>query len=496
MKKLYCILAALTLTLSAAAQTDIISATPEGTHLKNLYGQRDGYYNYYWSSFRGQTDGTIEEIVVAQDGTLYLKNPASYYLTDTWIKGTPAGGDTISFQFPQTVYTETVSGKVYNYAIWRMVKQDRTWTVDTETQTVKFLWKDGKLQKTEQESMLGLCTEDGATWTNYGDLGITVSSLDEQPVAPARPDEARSYLLTYTDDNATETKRVVRVAIEDNDFFLGGFATNQPGAWTKGTVAADGSVTFSGRTYLGPDTVNTVHTWFIPTTDGSDELASLTLTLDATTGTYTAAEGFIVNTGRGDLSAYETFTGLTLEPYVATEGQPAKPVFEGVMLYGDYGDYGGIRFTLPTQTVDGDYLDPSRMFYRIYFDGEALTLDPSEYVYLDEPMTDIPYTYDDGYDIRVSGELHTFYFYRSDLETIGVASFYRGDSMTWPSTMVYLNLKNIDAGIDAFDADREGATTTFTDLTGRRIEKPSHGLYLKTVRQADGTTTTRKVVVK
>lgn len=486
MNKLHTILAFLALSLSAMAQSDIIATQPEGTLYHNLYGQRAGYYNYWYNYFSGSTDGAAEDVVVATDGTVYLKNPVSFYPTGTWIKGTPATGDTICFQFPQTVYTEVVSGQTYNYAIYRMTKQGSTWAVDPDTQTVKFVWHDGSLVKTEQTSLLGLCFEDGSSWTYYGDYDISITPIQDQTVAPARPEDAQTYLMTYTDDSDTEAKRVVRLAIEDNDVYLGAFAENQPGAWTKGALQTDGSVSFATAVYLGVDTIDGVHTWFTPD--------RLTFANDTATGNYTTDGTFTVDEGRNSSYTKETFTAATLQPYTVVEGQPDKPVITDYMVYGEIGDYAGIRFTLPTSTADGGYLDPSRMFYRIYFNGEAVTLQPDEYVRLTEPMTDIPYNYDDGYDIRVSGDLHTFYFYRSDLETIGVASFYRGDSMTWPSTMVYLNLKAITDGIDGIATDGN-ATVTYTDLSGRTVSQPRQGLYLKTTVQPDGTRETRKIVV-
>lgn len=503
MKKLYTILSALLVSLSCLAQGEIISAQPEGTLLDNLYGYREGYYNYWYNPFKGTADGSVESIVVAQDGSIYLKNPVGYYPTDTWIKGTPGENDTICFQFPQKVYTEVVSGKTYDYCVYRMKKSDRSYVVDEETQVVKFTFRNNTLRKTETKCFLGLCSEDGTTWTNYGDYNIVVSPIDEATVAPANPQQAQTYLMTYTDDNADQVSRVVRVAIEGDDIYLGRFTDNQPNAWVHGTLS-DGKAVFAGRTYLGVDTVEMTHTWFIPaepstvtnpngyTDTGYNEQSSITFDYDATARTLATEATFIVNTGRNAISAAEAFTAPRLEPFTEVAGTPEKPVFVDYMAYGEMGNYAGIRFNLSTYSTDGHFLDPSRLFYRVYFDGEAHTFDPSEYGRLSAPMTDIPYNFSDGYDFRVSGELHTVYFYRNDLETIGVAAFYRGDDMTYPSTMVYLNLKAL-AGIDDLE-NEENATVSYTDLTGRRISQPSHGLYLKTLTRADGTRETRKVV--
>lgn len=492
----------------ASEQADIIYDQPEGTLCHNWYGYKQGYYNFWYSAFEGENDADADDFVVADDGTVYLKNPVSFYPACTsWIKGTKAEGDTIAFEFPQRVFEETVSGTHYYYSIYRMVKNGSDWAVDESTQTVKFVFRNDSLFKAETESLMGLCSEDGSTWTSYGDYNVVVTKISESTVAPQNPAAAKEYKMAYTVDGESMEK-VVKLAIEDGNAYLGAFASNQPDAWAKGRVE-DGKIVFEGRTYLGVDESERCHTWFVPATittvtlpngysyEDYVEAESLTFTYDAEKDSIYSDGAFIVNIGKNAISAWEAFSTPTLTPYEEHAGQPEKPVFDDYMAFTEENGYGGIRFTLSNYSTDGYYLNPSKLFYRIYFDMKEYTFTPEEYVYLTEPMTDIPYSFSDDYDFRVDGDLHTVYYYRNDFETIGVAAFYQGSDMVYPSTLVYLNVKNIGDGIDAVDADHgQILSTTYTDLCGRTVSQPAHGLYIKTTKYADGTVRSTKTAIR
>lgn len=490
----------------AGELADIIYDQPEGTLYHHMYGYKQGYYNflYYW--YANENDADADEIVVTDDA-LYLKNPVSNYPDCVaWIKGTKTEGDTIAFEFPQKVFEETVSGKHYNYCLYRMVQSESKWVLDETTQTVKFVWRNDSLIKTETESLMGLCSEDGSTWTYYGDNNVVICKLNEQTVAPQDPSKAKQYKMAYTVDGESSEK-VVKLAIEGSDAYLGAFANNQPEAWAKGRVE-NGNIVFNGRTYLGVDESERCHTWFIPATTTTitypngysyndyAETDQLTLTYDAAADTYTSDGSFIVNIGKNSISAWEVFTNPELTTYEEHAGQPEKPELVGYQPYDESEGYGGIRFNLSKYSTDGYYLNPGKLFYRIYFDMEPYTFEYPEYMYMQSAMTDIPYAYDDGYDFRVSGDQHTVYYYRNDFETIGVAAFYKDDDMTYPSTLVYLNTKNIDGISGVTENHGEVVSTTYTDLSGRAVTLPQHGIYIKTLKMADGTTRSTKTVVK
>lgn len=492
----------------ADALADIIYDQPEGTPLHNWYGYKQGYYNFFYNPFEGTNDGDADELVLADDGTVYLKNPVSFYPDcKSWIKGTKATGDTIAFEFPQKVFEEEVNGKHYDYCLYRMVRSGNDWAVDENTQTVKFVFRNDSLFKADTESLMGLCSEDGSTWTCYGDYNVVVTKMDETTVAPNNPAAAQTYKMDYTVEGENKTS-VVKLAIEGTDAYLCGFSSNQPDAWAKGRVESDGRIVFSGRTYLGVNEQERCHTWFVPVTvetgtlpngyayEDYTETSQFVLTPNASTGSYASDGAFIVNIGQNTISAWDVVVGPTLTPFTEVPGKPQKPEFVGLQPYDDVEMYGGIRFNLYPYSEEGNYLNPDKLFYRIYFDMTPYTFTPDEYSSLEASMTDIPYAFSDGYDFIVSDELHTVYYYRNDFETLGVAAFYKDGDQIYPSTMVYINVKNITEDIEGV-ADSHGETlTTYYDLSGRRVSQPARGLYIVTQKGADGTVKSTKKVFR
>lgn len=113
---------------------------------------------------------------------------------------------------------------------------------------------------------------------------------------------------------------------------------------------------------------------------------------------------------------------------------------------------------------------------------------------LADEMTDVPYNYSDGYDFFVSGTTHTLYLFSTGFSRIGVQSIYRDEEedIEQRSALVYYE---DETGIKGLDADAAG-TVVYHDMQGRRLEKPSKGLVLKTVTMPDGSCRTLKHVVK
>ena len=58
----------------------------------------------------------------------------------------------------------------------------------------------------------------------------------------------------------------------------------------------------------------------------------------------------------------------------------------------DYG-YGGVQLSLTRASEDGNYLNPSKLYYNMYLDDEKYTFYPDEYPEKIEDLTDVPYSY-------------------------------------------------------------------------------------------------------
>ena len=114
-------------------------------------------------------------------------------------------------------------------------------------------------------------------------------------------------------------------------------------------------------------------------------------------------------------------------------------------------------------------------------------------------MTDVPVNYTDNFDImKKDGMVRTVYFYLQGMTTVGVQEIYKDGDTTYKSNLVSYkvdeegNLTGISRDITTGSDDVK--SVSYTDLAGRRISKPAHGIFLKTVKYADGSQKTVKYV--
>ena len=146
---------------------------------------------------------------------------------------------------------------------------------------------------------------------------------------------------------------------------------------------------------------------------------------------------------------------------------------------------------VPSCDVDGNYINPDLLSYRIYFDGVLHEFSPEAYPGITESMTDVPYNFTDYSEIYCNGDLHTIFFHIDSWTTLEVESVYTVDGVTNVSE------KASYAAVDAPGILREPVSVTYTDLLGRRLDAPAPGsLVIRTTTWSDGTVSTGKTVVK
>lgn len=501
----------------AALPTEMITEQPAGTLYKNMYRWSYTIGTFWGYIYQTEVDGIADDVVIADDGSFYLKNPLSAVATDTWMKGHKAEGDTIEVEFPQYIYSEDYYGETYDYYLWKLVEKEyeydgelyADYVPDSLSQVMKFVWRNDSLIKVG-DGILGICASD-TLWAGYADEEMTLTTFNEPTVAPSANATVETYSITYPYTELVEDNYLVNVAKEGSDLYIGGLHQNMPDAWVKGTLK-DGKVTF-GAQYMGVDTLTLAHTFFEPARedsvyvpyideDGTDysywyvdvALAdSITFDYDAATGIMTTDSMMIINQGNKIQNYMASFNGSVLKPWTEKAATPADPEFEEYSEYTeDYG-YGYATFLIPAKSTEGEVIDRTKMYYNVYFDDEVATLYPDEYAVTEE-MTNIPYDLTDNYAIYTSAAEKTFYFFSTGFEKFGVQSTYTGGGEEHSSNIVYY--VNTDEGIKKIDSNEAKAvkSTSYTDLSGRTVKSPSKGLYIKTVKFADGTVKSYKVI--
>jgi hypothetical protein len=132
------------------------------------------------------------------------------------------------------------------------------------------------------------------------------------------------------------------------------------------------------------------------------------------------------------------------------------------------------------------------LYYNLYFDEEVATLFCDDYIYAKEDMTDFPYNYDDGHDVFVDGTEHLIYLYGEGFDKIGVQAIYRSaNGEEYRSEVAYRDV----TGISDVTISKAVKSVEFYDIMGRRVTKPSNGIYVKRVTYTDGSVATSKQVI-
>jgi hypothetical protein len=225
-------------------------------------------------------------------------------------------------------------------------------------------------------------------------------------------------------------------------------------------------------------------------------LPELELTYDAENDKYTIPQNYsyVINTNKSFADPLEYYDNAVIVRQAdVTESIPATPIITDVWMQDsslDGTNY--IDFTLLKTDVNGELLDVNRLYYNLYFDDEVATLFCDDYIYAKEDMTDIPYNYEDGHDIFVDGTSHTIYLYGEGFDKIGVQAIYRSaNGEEYRSEVAYRDV----TGLSDVTISKAVKSVEFYDIMGRRVTKPSNGIYVKRVTYTDGSVATSKQAI-
>lgn len=501
----------------ATADDAPITETPAGELTSNAYGGAHGYYPLWSYIENTTTDGNVIEIVESENN-LYIKNPLSLFLTRTWMKGekkaaTKAGEpDSVLVQLPQAIMKTTVKGFYGQDSI--AVLYLKNIAVDEEgkryfskNQIAKYTW-DGDTLKSAGKDMLSLVDADD-NWYGYGDDSLTVFKLNDTPTALPSAAVKGKYVWKYTKNPDTENTVIINRATDGDDYYVGDMVDKQD-FWVKGIKEGD-KVVFK-KQYLGIDTTNLSHTYFIPEKARFEydqdlelwiaritEIDRLEYALDEKGG-LTTDSAFNINLGKIRVSASNLFANSSFSVWEDKPYTPQTPVIGMIDPYDPDYEFGDFQFDLPTEDADGTLLDVNRLYYVVYIGNEGdpdlrpYTFTADKYYSLEADMDTIPATFKNSYDFLISGITHQINIYDPIFSgtNLGVKAIYKGGNMTTESATSWAQ---VEAGV-------KGVTTgsgtpksvVYHDLSGRRVTNPSNGLYIKTVRYADGTVKSMKVM--
>lgn len=422
--------------------------------------------------------------------------------------------DSYTYPGPQLVYQEEYMGDIYDYYLvpFTLGEDEEGYAVTTPCQTVNFNMVDGKLvqEVTEDEVLLGLFeydAEEGFLWTGYTDWNIVFEPMTS--VAATLPEGvAAEKWVAVSGDSGYFTE----VAIDGAKIYVKGLVYGNDEGVAVGTINGD-EVTFAAGQFLGADPYGywtylyggqIEEEWddyweeyvYVAVLEGD-----LVFTYDAEAKKLVNKNALIVTNNASENLEEVAVSGyidpLTIEYQVRNpEAAPQDPY--GLEFYDEMEEWGSnsFYFSIPEFDVDGNLLEPEKLFYRIYVDGEPFIFYSDEYVGLPEDEMELINCQFTNYeDIFSSGVDKGIYLYFEGADTLGVQSVYidtvNGEEVKTESKVVTISTNDAVRGVEA---EAASVATEWFDLQGRRIANPGKGIGIRIDLKADGSRKAVKVV--
>jgi thiol-disulfide isomerase/thioredoxin len=459
-----------------------IDYQPEGEQV--LY-QRSGsaYYVVFGYLFDTALSGAIGNVVFGEGNKVFIKDIISQYASGTWVEGT-IDGSKITVSFPQQVldyYGEAYYAQILRYDAgeqWYLPvsASDNKLVFNYDAATGDIAVPENSALATGEEIVA--MTDAAGEWTGYADWDIGFTKMTDTPVEAPEGIETSVYSLTADDYDGS----LVNVGFVGNDVYIQGIYSGLPDAWIKGTLTDDKVVFHTGQ-YLGADETTGYFQYFVSATseqywddiyeEYNTEYAlsdnEVVFDFDPSTKKLFNGSLFLINGGNSEVNYAAVLDNAVISPFVETPATPANPVwstiFDGGYSYYSYGyGWGYLEFKTPVADTEGNFIVADKLSYQIYtkVNGEVkpLVLSADDYVNQTVPeMSEIPYSYDDAYDIGFSEGNHYVYYYVIGPEAYGVQSIYRGGGEEHRSEIVWYDVEGLGSEVQP-----DAATPAYPDV--------------------------------
>lgn len=491
----------------------IINTQPAGIVYTNVNRSGCGFfYSYFTGNDFGYYTCTLGEYVQGDDGNVYIKNPYSQKKTGSYIKLEPLAGDTLVAHMPQAI-TELDDEKTYAMRL-RLHVADEGFTYYPDTLAdgtidadVKFVMRNDSIIQLGEgidqgadipKTILGEVNADGI-WTGFGDDNVVYSIIHEQPAVLPQGAVLLDYRLHYAVNDTTSGDKMLKLAIVDEkDIYVEN--PIDPQQWMRGEISGDKAV-FKTQ-YLGRNEDENCHQYLVPATcvagkHGNDYTMTESLTFDYNVAekTFTALPGYalLVNAGTDNVThdnRLATFDDPVLMPYVEVSATPAAPVINKATS-DDTGWGGSLEFKIKTEDVDGNYIDGSKLYYRIFFDNAE-----TPYSFTDKSgnaMIDVPCDYTDDSKFFYFSGVHYIISIPLQFKKVGIQSVNMSGGEEKVSTTTWYVIEG--SGINGIVAEKQVTGVACYDLSGRRMSGADvQGICVKVTTFSDGSREALKVV--
>lgn len=388
----------------------------------------------------------ITDVVYAPDGhTVYMRNLLPTVYSQAWIAGEQTDdGSQLTFPLGQALaasnfgteflVTSWIEGNVQDdvlsIALHPEVAQI-TFTRDADgTLTLQ-----GSGGDAEMHDVQGIAIVQQSNNAFYGYMSYGISLIPSNQVPLVAPSDLVTD--TYTIESGLEGRRhthLCRVAIEGNTVWLGDLVSKDYGErWARGTLQpGTNRITIPSGQFLGTWRGHSFYWQGVQSEKYDDPYwgyvtrylpaPEMVLDYDPVSRRITSDMTLLFTTDTADVFAYvDHLDKPILKPYLEQSVTPAAPAG---LLYDDssFEKFGAfLSFDIPNRDVEGEYIDPANLSYRLFVDNdpEPFVFRTDEYPMLPADLTEIPYGFSDGSDFFESTLLlHERGFSRIGLQSV------------------------------------------------------------------------------
>jgi len=305
---------------------NIIVSPAEGSRV--VYSRAGGMYINEDGMQILEQSGQVQ-LVFCDGGTVYVRNILASYPTGAWVKGTREG-NTITVAARQPILYNDVANVTYSVG-WGYTEEswgslsfsyygggDITFTVDDEAQTIS-------LVQPTANNFIGLFWDDDDAFANFGDFNTVWTYV--APFEPMQTVEVTApavetqqwYIRGHKTVNGERqvVKGTADVAFSGSDVYVKGFFGDLADGWMKGTVDADGLVTFDGLQLQGTLDGQPVYAAGL----AQGDLLPFQMTYNAESQTLQSVVSLVATTSTTDVAAHDTYDDVTI-----TQADPFAPI--------------------------------------------------------------------------------------------------------------------------------------------------------------------------
>ena len=398
----------------------------------------------YWlqcSTYFGEISSTK---FVAIDGKDVYLQGLSYVFPDAYVKG-EFNSDNSRIIIPSGQYVGSY-GQYYVYL--NAVSFDGNSLIWEPNIEFSFDAKRGILSFVG-EYCLEAISSDGTECINYFSNAVYYPGAKPNPVTP--PDNLKTEEWYFKanfrrslDDPYKDYTSYVWIGFDSVDLYIRGISSSDPDMWIKATKNEEGNYVVPAYQYMG--VYNSIIGSYYLNFGALDnnEIVDAVLNYNPDSNTITTDQILAVNGIILGFDLWDAYKDVVITKVVEKAAVPADPKVVKIQLTDTVYSYA--RFSIPVEDVDGTPVFSGKLYYKVFYrkNGKTneLTLDSSLYDYIDDDMSEIPYAFNDDWDIYSGG--NPVYLNQDDVadwDAVGVQSIYKGGGETNVSNIAWLFVK-------------------------------------------------------